>query len=177
MAERFEKLYTLPKNLYSEGAPVIVKAGALLRDTETGSVIVQLKYHSVSTMQIKALKVAISAYDVTGEEVKGVKDYQYLDLNIRNGEEFGANKAIILPDAVTRSFALGKVTVVFADGASVDVFTPMQPLPESKHIQTALNSEELIKQYRLEINNEAVYVPQKCGALWCCSCGQWNFGS
>lgn len=176
MAERFEKLYTLPKNLYSEGAPVIVTAGALLRDTETGSVIVQLKYHSVSTMQIKALKVAISAYDVTGEEVKGVKDYQYLDLNIRNGEEFGANKAIILPDTVTRSFALSKVTVVFADGASVDVFTPMEPLPESKHLQTALNSEELIKQYRLEINNEAVCVPQKYGPLWCCSCGQWNFG-
>lgn len=177
MAERFEKLFTLPKNLYSEGAPVIVKAGALLKDTETGSVIVQLKYHSVSTMLIKALKVAISAYDVTGEEVEGVKDYQYLDLNIRNGEEFGANKAIMLPDTVTRSFAISKVTIVFSDRSSVDVAIPMAPLPASKHIQTALSNEELIKQYRLEINNEAVYVPQKGGALWCCSCGQWNFGS
>ena len=46
MAERFEKLFELPNNLYSSGSPVIVVAGALLKDTETGRIIVQLKYHS-----------------------------------------------------------------------------------------------------------------------------------
>ena len=48
MSERFEKLYALQNDLYSDGAPIIVSAGALLKDTETGRIIVQMKYHSLS---------------------------------------------------------------------------------------------------------------------------------
>lgn len=94
MAERFEKLFSLPSNLYSEISPVIVVAGSLLKDTETERMIVQLKYHSVSDKMIKAIKIDISAFDVAGKEVEGVADYQYLDLNVHNGQEFGSNKAM-----------------------------------------------------------------------------------
>ena len=106
MAERFEKLFSLPPNLYSKGSPVIISAGSLLKDTETGKIIVQIKFHSVSFTHIKALKIDIAAYDVSGKEIEGVNDYQYLDLKINNGEEFGSNKAIVLPNTVARSFQL-----------------------------------------------------------------------
>ena len=48
MAERFERLYKLSENLYIDGAPIIISAGALLKDTATGSVVAQIKFHSVS---------------------------------------------------------------------------------------------------------------------------------
>lgn len=43
MADRFERLYELPNNLYTTGSPLIVSGGALLKDKESGSVLVQLK--------------------------------------------------------------------------------------------------------------------------------------
>ena len=60
MAERFEKLYVLPSDLYSEGSPIIISAGSLLKDTETGKVIAQIKYHSISSIPIMALKIKVA---------------------------------------------------------------------------------------------------------------------
>ena len=62
MAERFEKLFILPSDLYSEGSPIIISAGALLKDTETGKVIAQIKYHSISSTPIKDLKIKSLSY-------------------------------------------------------------------------------------------------------------------
>ena len=115
MAERFERLYKLPEKLYINDLPVIISAGALLKDRQTGSIVVQLKFHSVSENTIKAVKVSLSTFDVSGAETQGVRDYQYLDLNIHNGQEFGANKAIVIPSAVTRSFTISDIAVVFSD--------------------------------------------------------------
>ena len=36
MAERYNKLYSLPGNLYAAGSPVIICAGALLKDVDRG---------------------------------------------------------------------------------------------------------------------------------------------
>ena len=36
MSERFSKLFTLPENLYCPGAPVMIAAGAIQKDNETG---------------------------------------------------------------------------------------------------------------------------------------------
>ena len=39
----YQRLYELPKNLYLASSPVIIEAGALLKDEESGSLIAQLK--------------------------------------------------------------------------------------------------------------------------------------
>ena len=43
MEERYTRLFSLPENLYSAGAPVMIAAGALLKDNQTGKVLAQLK--------------------------------------------------------------------------------------------------------------------------------------
>ena len=43
MAERFTKVFSLTPNLYAKGCPIIIEAGALQKDTETGNLIAQLK--------------------------------------------------------------------------------------------------------------------------------------
>lgn len=174
MSERFTKLYELQKNLYSEGSPIVVSAGALLKDTQTNSIIVQLKFHSVSAKVIKALKVGIAAFDIAGKEIAGVSEYQFLDLNIHNGQEFGSNKAIVMPNLVTRSFSIKSITVVLADGCVQSVSLPFSPLPAPKAIQSVLTDAELIMQYKLKTNDSAVYIPQKSLDLWQCHCGEWN---
>ena len=174
MAERFEKLYVLPSDLYSEGSPIIISAGSLLKDTETGKIIAQIKYHSISSMPIKALKIKVAAYDISGVEIEGVDEYQYLDLNVKQGQDFGANKAIVLPNIVTRSFGITSVEVVFSNGISQSVAMPMKSLPQSEYLSSLLRNDELVKQYQIETSTDALYVPQKASNLWCCSCGEWN---
>lgn len=174
MAERFIRLYELQNNLYAVGSPVIVSAGALLKDSQTNNVIVQLKFHSISATSIKALKVGIAAFDVAGKEIAGVDEYQYLDLNIHNGQEFGSNKAIMMPDVVIRSFSIKSLTVVLADGSVLSVSLPMSALPQAETLQSALKNPELVKQYKLATNKHATYIPQEFHGLWECSCGEWN---
>ena len=176
MSERFIRLYELQNNLYSAGSPDIVSAGALLKDIQTNNIIVQLKFHSVSVTPIKALKVGIAAFDVAGKEIEGVDEYQYLDLKIQNGYEFGSNKAIVMPNAVTRSFSIRNITVVLANGNVQDVSMPMTALPKTTSLQSGLKDAEMVKQYKLAVNDEASYIPQETDDLWMCSCGEWNSG-
>ena len=174
MADRFERLFELPSNLYSAKSPVIVSAGALLKDTQTGNIVVQLKYQSVSSSTIKALCVDIAAYDVSGNEIQGKKNYQYLDLAIKSGQAFGSNKAIVMPDVTTRSFAINSLSVVLSDGSTISVLLPLEKLPESLSLQQGLGSSEFVKQYRIETNKNASYVPSEAMGLWKCACGEWN---
>lgn len=176
MSERFDCLYKLPNNLYSNGSPVIISAGSLLKDTVTGNIVAQLKFRSVSTDIIKALKISLSAYDISGAEIQGVDSYQYLDLSIHNGQEFGFNKAIVMSNAVTRSFEIKGITVVMAHGEVKNVDMPLSSLPQYKLLQSELTDVELVKQYKIATVEKALYAPQEFQNLWGCVCGEWNCG-
>lgn len=115
MAERFTQLYKLQDNLYISGSPIIISAGSLLLDTETGNVVAQLKFHSLSNKIIKAIKISLSSFDISEKDLQAVENYQYLDLHITNGQYFGQNKAIVFPDRITRSFNIKSISVVFGD--------------------------------------------------------------
>lgn len=39
MGERYEKLFSLPQDLYALGSPLLIEAGNLLKDTQTGRVL------------------------------------------------------------------------------------------------------------------------------------------
>lgn len=176
MADRFEKLFALPNNLYTTNSPVIIAVSSLLKDTQTGRVIVQLKFQSVAYTSIKALKIGISAYDVTDKAIEGVDEYQYLDLKVEHGQEFGANKAIILPSEITRRFSISGIEVVFGDNSTWvwDNRGELLPLPKQNPLNSILKDQDLESQYRYVTNSQARYVPIEYGALWACSCGKWN---
>lgn len=178
MAERFERIYKLPDNLYTTGSPVIVSAGALLKDNDTGNIVTQLKFHSISEKCIKAVKISIIAYDVFGKELRGIDEYQYLDLNVCNGQYFGANKAIVMPESVTRSFIISGVVIVFSDKStwiSCNA-TDFSPIPTQKTLQSTLLNSELIKQYQANTTMQAHFIPQTTMGLWRCTCGEINSG-
>ena len=121
MSERYSRLFSLPGNLYTDGSPVLITAGALLRDNQTGKVLAQLKFRNISQKAIQSVKVKVNAYDTASCPLAGVDAFSYLDLSIAAGEEFGQSKPIYLPDATTRAFTVEILSVVFADH---EVFTP-----------------------------------------------------
>lgn len=171
--DRFERLFALPENQYAEDAPLILSAGVLLKDSKTDRVLVQLKFQNVSGKPITAVKVSLTAKDITGVELEGIDDYQYLDLWAEDGWYFGADKAILLPDKRTRSFGVCSVTAVFMDDEKA-AWNEFQSLPEKAPLIEQWKDDELVKQYRLETNAIVKYFPQESMGLWMCTCGTWN---
>ena len=72
MAERYTKLSPLDRNLYTPGSPVVILAGSLLRDNETGCILGQFKFKNISDKIIKALVIKVDAFDVSGKELPGI---------------------------------------------------------------------------------------------------------
>ena len=174
MAERYTRLYTLPENLYTEGAPLVIAAGALLKDNQTGKVLAQLKYRSICSRPIRAIKVLITGYDMA-KAVVCREEHQYLDLEIGRDEYWGSKEAVYLPDRSVRSYSAAVLAVYYADGGSyVSDSQRWEPLQEQAGLDTKLWDKELAKQYRLDTTPKSVFVPMRQKDLWLCACGEIN---
>ena len=175
MSERFSKLFALPESLYCAGAPVMIAAGAIQKDNETGRVFGQLKLRNIQDKGIKAVKVSLSPFDTAGKPLGGPIVHQYLDLSAPRDGEFGTKSAIKLADAGTRAFTVSVAEVVFADGSvwagadgAWESLTPPAPLEE------VLEDAELVKQYRLKYGQDCKYQTKRERDLWLCACGAVN---
>lgn len=175
MSERYSKLFALPENLYAEGAPLTIAAGALLKDNQTGKVLAQLKFRSISQKEIKAIKVKISPMDTVSHPLGGEVEYQYLDLTARRCDEFGQKSPIVLPNAATRSFTAEVCEVAFADNTVWQTTgEPWGELKKPVSISAAIPDHELRKQIKLEYGNSFEYIPTTDKDLWTCACGELN---
>ena len=76
MAERYTRLFSLPQDLYAPGAPLVIAAGALLKDSQTGSVLAQLKLRSLSDVTISAVKLQVVGYDRLDPKTGRVNRYK-----------------------------------------------------------------------------------------------------
>ena len=173
-SERFKQLYQIEPNLYVDNAPVIIEKGSLLLDSQTHTVLAQIKFHSLSEKIIKALKIRIKTYYTSGEVCPESVVYEYLDMKIQYGGQFGSNKAILLKDLSIRSFSIDSYSVVYEDKTVEEVKGAFKPLPVSKELQEEWINLELQKQYRIETTEEAKYIPIHYQNLWRCTCGEWN---
>lgn len=117
MSERYSKLFALSENLYSAGAPVVIAAGALQKDNQTGKVFAQLKIRNIQDKVIKAATVKITPFDTVGKPLGGTVDYQYLDLAAGRDTDFGQKTPVMLKEAATRSFAVSVSEVIFSDNS------------------------------------------------------------
>ena len=175
MSERFERLFSLPENLYADGAPIIISSGALLKDTSTGSILAKLMLKSVSNRQIKAVKVKLALIDTWGEPLDNELSYDYLDLSVQRDSVFGQNTEINIPNASARSFIASVSAVAYADnGTWISDGTAWTPLPKMVLLEDALGDNELATQFRLHYGKKATFQPIKNNSIWICSCGEAN---
>ena len=174
MSERYTKLFSSPANLYAAGAPVVVAAGALLKDNQTGNVLVQLKLQNIDRRQIKAAAVAIFPMDTAGDALAETTTYQYLDLRAGRDAFFGQKTAIQLPNAATRSFSVAVTEIVFADNgkwtATENVWEPL-PVPTPVDRWGDL---ELATQFQIDYGAGSENLPLEEKDIWFCVCGAIN---
>lgn len=179
MAERFTRLFQLGNDLYTDGSPVIICAGALLNDTVTGSMIAQIKYQNITEKKIVAAKVYLCAYDAMRAALDERIEYSYHNLDVSSGAYWGGDKAIILPDRASNSFEIIGFSVAFDDGTCwksecVDTFIS---IPASPLLVDELHDMALVEQYCIETTPKAKFVPMEYGSLWRCACGCINQGA
>lgn len=175
MAERYTRLYSLTENLYQSGAPILIAAGALLKDTQTGRVLAQIKLQSLSDKPIKAAKIDITPLDVVGNELGEAVEHKYLDLTVKRDEAFGAKSPIALPDATTRAFRAAVISVVFADNSIWEALdTTWEPIPSPVSLAEAYPNTELCKQFKLEFGAKSQYAYAEFADLCRCPCGALN---
>lgn len=178
MSDRYSKLFALSENLYSAGAPVVIAAGALQKDNQTGKVFAQLKIRNIQDKVIKAATVKITPFDTVGKPLGGTVDYQYLDLSAKRDTDFGQKTPVMLKEAATRSFAVSVSEVIFSDNsiwtASNEAWEPLSaPVTPDKEF---ING-ELAKQYRVKYGTDCTCVFKKEKDLWRCACGAVNHDS
>ena len=174
MSERYSKLFSLPENLYAEGSPVIIAAGALLKDNQTGRVIAQLKLRNISSKTIKAATVSLLPLNTVGKPLGEAVRYEYLDLSSTRDTDFGSKSAISLPDASTRSFSVAVAEVIFTDNSVWNANNATWETLKSPETLTSRLDSEMVKQFQIEYGSGAknFFLEQK--DLWHCVCGAVN---
>lgn len=174
MSERYSKLFSLSENLYTEGSPVVIVAGALLKDNQTGKVIAQLKLSNISTKVIKSVTVAIFPLNTAGKTLGDVVRYEYLDLSSSRDTYFGSKSAIPLPDSSSRSFGVAVEEVVFMDNSLWSTNNELwEPLAKPDALDFRLD-EEMVKQFLMEYGYGAKSFLLEQKDLWYCVCGAIN---
>ena len=175
MSERYSKLSALPENLYSTGAPVIIAAGALLKDNQTGKVLAQLKIRNIQDKAIKAATVTLTPLDTVNQPLGGTVDHQYLDLSAARDTDFGQKVPVFLPDQATRAFSISVAQVIFSDNTIwTSSGAPWEPLPAPVTAESALKDRELTKQYQIKYGSDCTFMYKTEKDLWQCACGALN---
>lgn len=160
--------------MHATGSPVVIAAGALLKDNQTGKVLAQLKLRNISKKTIKAATVCVEPLDTVGKPLGAPVTYQYLDLHADRDADFGQKAPVALPDSATRSFAVSVVQVIFTDNSIWNAGSEeWKPLSRPQPLD-ALGDSELTKQFRIEYGGvcENLLLEQK--DLWHCVCGRVN---
>lgn len=174
MAERYSRLFSLPENLYTEGSPLVIAAGALLMDNQTGQVLAQLKLRSISSKVIHAVKLLVIGTNRAGDELCR-EEYVYEGINAARDTSFGSREAVRLSDANVRCFTVQLLSVSFSDGSRyIGGVADWKPLPNPADLNQRLFDAELLRQYRLETSNLSRFVPMETQDLWFCACGEIN---
>ena len=175
MSERFEKLWTLPGAFCTSGAPVLIEAGSLLRDTQSGRVLAQLKLKNISAKQIKAVTVRITPLDTVMQPLGESEIHQLLDLSAARDENFGQKTAIYLKNTAVRAYRVAVQWVAFWDNSTWEADSAeWQHLPKQKAADDFFENAELVKQYRIEYGESMDYIADEMFGLWRCGCGSFN---
>lgn len=175
MSERYLKLFSLEENLYIPGSPVLIAAGALLKDTQTGRILGQLKLQNISDQSIKAATVALVPLDTVGNPLGEPVSYQYLDLKVTRDAYWGSQDPIRFSDPSTRAYTASVKEVIFSDNS---IWTApnsaWKALPAKTTLETQLDDFELATQYRMHFGMDCQYGYQTAEDLWYCPCGAVN---
>ncbi|MGI5977675.1 MAG: hypothetical protein ACOX68_08275 [Candidatus Limivicinus sp.] len=175
MGERYSIIYRPEHMFYADGAPVVAAASALLEDSLTRSVLVQVKFENISDKTVKSLKLEITPLDTAGHAAWDKVEYQYMDLAAKRDDCFGQKAAVIMPDNRVRSFTLAVSEVIFSDNSSWDGSgSEWVKIGCPRLLSEAYGDDELSEQFAIRYGADCKYLPEEQRDLWYCTCGAIN---
>lgn len=162
MSERYVRLFSLPEKQYTPDAPLLILAGALLKDNLTGKVLAQFKFKNISEKKIASVRISVSAFDSFGNQLPNITEYQYSNLSVSPYDEFGQTQAVPLSDAVTCAISVVCTQVVFSDQSSWNQTETIawKKMPEAAYIKL-LQKEQA--QYSKKYQRYPIYCLFLCG--------------
>lgn len=111
--ERYSTLWRMPENAYSLNSPVIVRAGALLKDNETNNLLIQLKLENITEKLIRSVKVKLSLFDIEGRTINTNTEHQFINLSEGYRSSFGQQYPIVVSDFSVSRFEITEIVVIF----------------------------------------------------------------
>lgn len=197
MAELIE-INVIKKNLYKENSPVILSWGKLMKEqvessTEVTSEVtsevgdnffINLSFKSVSDKVISSVLVDIHLFDRANNEIEVIREYQYFNLEVNRGEDFGDDVDVSVYSEKGVNFSVAIRNVVFSDesiweGSASWLF---ETVTDETTLLEVLEDEETAQQYARDFlekvsekdDVEVKYTPFEYKNLWFCSCGEYN---
>ena len=174
MENQFEKLYSLPRDLYLDGSPALIVSGDLLRDKDRGDVFLLLKIRNLFHLHLTFCQVNIKCFGPNKEQVLAAIKFAYDGIRIQPNADFGNEKLICISNKTTRRVEISVIKLKFSDG-TVWQYAPVK-WTQVKFKKQRIASKSITNRAK-QLNDGYVYYPEKCGSLYLCTCGAINFAS
>ena len=169
---KYTTLYKLAGQYHCDDSPILVEAGALLKNEKTNRLMIQLKMKNISAMEISACKVWFQIKDSFGSEIETIAEHSYIDLHAKSGESFGSSIPVYVSKEEARTFEIAVVEIAFVNGKKWDGERKAWPMISSpKSIDDYFEDQQLAKQFEIEVGESNRYVPEVRGSLFFCCCG------
>ena len=166
MSEKYKIIYSADKNLYTEGAPVIIAEGGLVRDIKNGNMFCQLRLVNIINKTIKSVVgKAITDIAVAEGGVDGLVCVRDMDLTLNIPLEGYDHKSV--------RFEIN--TVSFTDGS---MWSPSEgavwsTLAAPQTLEEYLGDDDLVREVKSHFE-DGIYFPTEEIDLRYCTCGALN---
>lgn len=166
MSEKYKMIYSTEKELYTEGSPVVIAEGGLVRDIKNGNTFSQFRLVNISTKTIKSVSGVAVTDCGTGEgRADGLVCVRDMDLTLN----------IPLDGFDHKELRLEIKGITFTDGS---IWVPAEgtvwsALDKPQSLFDYLSDEDLVREFHSHFE-EGEYFPLEHKDLWFCTCGSLN---
>ncbi len=170
MNTEFDSIALTRAKYYSKGAPVQFAYVELLKAKQTGEIAVTLTFKNLATKALNALTVQYICNDTQGNAI-AQGTYEYNNLNVQEGELFGADDAVFISNT-----PIGNIEVVLLNANYMGKVFPLNNCPT-----VALPALKKLGDNTVNIVNDIVktnnvnYMPCNVKDGWQCTCGAFNY--
>lgn len=158
--------------------PVLLQSYAITKNNTDNSIFLQCKFENIADKSIKEIHIAVKCFDISQQELDGIDDFSYLDINKQPYTWFGDKTPVILPDAATKNVVIIPLKIVFDDDCTWENISG-QAYELAEYEQQEISSlGELADSYKRELHTicedsgKHKYLPMNQMGFMICGCGK-----
>ena len=169
MEENFNIVAQSRANYYTEGSPVQFVRVELLKGDVSGDNAVCLTFKNIGEKAITGLDVHFKCKNAAGE-VLCEENFTYQNLNVRQGELFGMDDAVLVTSSVIGSVDV-QLEWVYSGQLRMDLRDKKRVrLPAAKRL-----APDVAAKFSQKVGRAGMkYVPQVIEQGWYCACGAFH---